>query len=80
MDGHLQASCHASALFDNRSMLQDQSQSNIILTLCIVVILGLGMGLVAMDMQAILMDPIERISTVFKGAKRESSDSQQTDH
>lgn len=47
-------------------MLQDQSQSNIILTLCIVVILGLGMGLVAMDMQAILMDPIERISTVFK--------------
>ena len=66
VDGHLKASCVASALFDNRAQAKAMAQSNIILTLCIVVILCIGMGLVAMDMQTILMDPIERITTVFK--------------
>lgn len=66
IEGHLRVECHTTLLLDNRGGYHYESLSSIYLTCAIVFILGLGMGLIAADLQNMLIDPVGRITAVFK--------------
>jgi len=60
------ADCPTSAIFDDIRAAHSDSFASIYLTVAVVVILGLGMGIIGSDIQALLLDPIERLTSIFK--------------
>ena len=59
-------SCKMSAIFDNREFVFNESRGSMYLTVSIVIVLGVGMGLIAMDMQSLILAPIENVMAVVK--------------
>ena len=77
MENHLKPDCLTSAVYDNHQAVHQDALFAIILTVAIVIILGFGMGLMATDLQALLLDPIERLTgmaKVFGGKKKDGDD------
>ena len=63
--------------YENHQGVHQDALFAIILTVAIVIILGFGMGLMATDLQALLLDPIERLTgmaKVFGGKKKDGDD------
>mmetsp|Transcript_42437 Transcript_42437/g.135993 ORF Transcript_42437/g.135993 Transcript_42437/m.135993 type:complete len:1403 (-) Transcript_42437:4252-8460(-) len=63
---YLEDACTSAALFDNRKNIQNESRSSIILTVSIVIILAVGMALIAGDLQAFILDPMDKVVKLVK--------------
>ncbi|KAK3248705.1 hypothetical protein CYMTET_41837 [Cymbomonas tetramitiformis] len=66
VNAHTSLNCELAAIFDNAENVHAAAAANMYLTVLIVIILGLGMGLIASDMQKIVLDPIDRVSSFLK--------------
>jgi hypothetical protein len=56
----------SAAIFDNKDNMDKDALFSLVMTCSIVVILGIGMGLIASDLQVLILDPVERLTSLIK--------------
>ena len=60
------ADCDNVVVYDRRRMLQDELRDQILITLVMVLIITVTIGMMAVDMQHMILNPIDRIAKLLK--------------
>lgn len=66
VNAHRSDACPEAAIFDNKANMDEEALFSLVMTCSIVVILGIGMGLIASDLQVLILDPVERLTSLIR--------------